>query len=189
MLYPLSYGRVGSCLYTSRQCPRQPIPWIFRLSPLFAFNLYIQDSPALGRWSLCVSPPLGNSHHSVCWVRMAKVRRLFSPFLKGTGPMIRTEQLTPDTMMFHVRGRFNPSIAKELSLSVLHSYHLGYKTFLCNLSLAILLDDAATRQLLLIGEGLRNKGKTWRVIRPPCSLGDQLILRTTLQHLPHESWN
>ena len=103
--------------------------------------------------------------------------------------MIHTEQLTSDTMMFHVRGRFNPQAAKELSLSVLHSYHLGFKTFLCNLSRAILLDEVATSQLALIGEGLRDKGRNWRVIGPASSIGDQLILRTTLQHLPHANWN
>jgi len=103
--------------------------------------------------------------------------------------MIRTEQLTPDTIMFHMRGQFNPQVAKELSLSVYCSYHLGFKTFLCNLSRAILLNEDATIQLALIGEGLRNKGKTWRVIGPPSSIGDQLILRTALQHLPHANWN
>jgi len=103
--------------------------------------------------------------------------------------MIRTEQLTPDTMMFHVRGRFNPQTAKELSMSVFHSYHLGFKTFLFNLSRITLLDERANNQLALIGEGLRNKGKTWRVIGPPSSVGDQLILRTTLQQFPHATWN
>jgi len=103
--------------------------------------------------------------------------------------MIRTEQLTPDTIMFHMRGQFNPQAAKELSLSVFCSYHLGFKTFLCNLSRVTLLDEGATNQLGLIGEGLRNKGKIWRVIGPPSSRGDQLILRTTLQQLPHATWN
>jgi hypothetical protein len=103
--------------------------------------------------------------------------------------MIHTEQLTSDTMMFHVRGQFNPITAKELSLSVFRSYHLGFQTFLCNLSRAILLDESATSQLTLIGEGLRDKGRTWRIIGPLSSIGDQLILRTTLQHLSQEHWN
>ena len=103
--------------------------------------------------------------------------------------MIRTEQLSPDTLMFHVQGQFHTQAAKELSLSVFRSYHLGFKTFLCNLSRAILLDAAATHQLALIGEGLRDKGKTWRVINPPSSVGEQLILRTMLQDLPLETWN
>lgn len=103
--------------------------------------------------------------------------------------MIRTEQLSSDTIMFHVQGQFHTQAVKELSLSVFCSYNLGFKTFLCNLSRAILLDETATHQLSLIGEGLRDQGKTWRVINPPSSVGEQLILRTMLQHLPLETWN
>jgi hypothetical protein len=103
--------------------------------------------------------------------------------------MIRTEQLASDTIMFHVRGQFNPQVAKQLSLTVFRSYHLGFKTFLCNLSLVIALDEDAIYQLTLIGDGLRDKGRHWRVINPPSSSGTQLILRTFLQHLPHENLN
>jgi len=103
--------------------------------------------------------------------------------------IIHTEQLTPDTMLFHVGGQLNLPVAKELSLSVFRSYHLGFQTFLCNLSLAILLDEGATNYLAQIGEGLRDKGRTWRVIGPPSSIGEQLILRTTLQQLPQACWN
>ena len=103
--------------------------------------------------------------------------------------MVRTEQLSPDTIMFHVRGQFNPQVAKELSLSVFRSYQLGFKTFLCNLSLVIALDKDAIYQLSLIGEGLRDKGRNWRVISPPSSSGNQLILRTSLQHLAHANLN
>ena len=103
--------------------------------------------------------------------------------------MTRTEQLSSDTIIFHVQGRLDPQAAKELSLSVFCSYHLGFQTFLCNLSRAILLDKTATHQLSLIGEGLRNNGRTWRVIHPPSSVGEQLILRTILQRLPRETWN
>ena len=103
--------------------------------------------------------------------------------------MIRTEQLALDTMMLHVRGQLNLHTAKGLSLSVFRSYHLGFKTFLCNLSLAIVLDEEAIYQLTLIGEGLRDKGGNWRVISPPSSSGNQLILRTSLQHLTHENLN
>jgi hypothetical protein len=103
--------------------------------------------------------------------------------------MIRTEHLSSDTLMFHVQGPLHSQAAKELSLSVYCSYHLGFKTFLCNLSRAILLDEAVTHQLALIGEGLRDKGRTWRVINPPSSVGDQLIVRTMLQQLSYENWN
>jgi hypothetical protein len=103
--------------------------------------------------------------------------------------MIRTEQLSSDTIMFHVQGVLHAKVAKELSLSVLCSYHLGFRIFLCNLSRAILLDKAATYHLALIGEGLRDKGRTWKIIQPPSSDGDELILRTRLQHLSFENWN
>lgn len=97
--------------------------------------------------------------------------------------MIRTEQLASDTIMFHVQGQFNKQVAKELSLLVFRSYHLGCKTFLCNLSLAKTLDNEAYSQLTVIAEGLRDKGRNWRVISPPSSRGNQLILRTSLQFL------
>lgn len=103
--------------------------------------------------------------------------------------MIRTEQLAPDTIMFHVRGQFNKQVAKELSLSVFRSYHLGFKTFLCNLSLAMVLDKDVHYHLTLIGEGLRERGRNWRVISPPYSNGNQLILRTTLQLLAPANLN
>jgi hypothetical protein len=97
--------------------------------------------------------------------------------------MIRTEQLASDTIMFHVQGQFNKQVAKELSLMVFRSYHLGCKTFLCNLSRAKALDKDAYSQLTVIAEGLRDKGRSWRVISPPSSSGNQLILRTSLQFL------
>lgn len=103
--------------------------------------------------------------------------------------MIRTEQLASDTIMFHVRGQLNTQVAKELSLLVFRSYHLGFKTFLCNLSLAMALDKDAHFRLTLIGEGLRGRGRNWRVIRPPSSSGNQLILRTTLQLLAPANLN
>ncbi|HNP60503.1 MAG TPA: hypothetical protein PKM72_06660 [Nitrospirales bacterium] len=103
--------------------------------------------------------------------------------------MIRTEQLAHDTIMFHVRGQFNKQVAKELSLSVFRSYHLGFKTFLCNLYLVMVFDKDAHYHLTLIGEGLRVKGRNWRVIRPPSSSGNQLILRTNLQLLTPANLN
>lgn len=110
-------------------------------------------------------------------------------FLNDWNRMIRTEQLAPDTIMFHVQGPFNPQVAKELSLSVFRSYNLGFKTFLCNLSLAMAFDKDSYYQLTLIGEGLRDKGRNWRVISPPSSRGNQLILRTSLQLLAPANLN
>ncbi len=103
--------------------------------------------------------------------------------------MIRTEQLASDTIMFHVRGQLNTQVAKELSLLVFRSYHLGCKTFLCNLSLTRVCDTDAYYHLTLIGEGLRDKGRNWRVISPPSSSGNQLILRTSLQFLAPPNLN
>jgi len=103
--------------------------------------------------------------------------------------MIHTERLSPDTIMLHVRGTFHEKTAKELSLMVFQSHRLGFKTFLCNLSQVALIDDQGHRQLALIGEGLHSKGHTWRVIQPTSSSGDQLILRTSLQHITPAMWN
>ncbi len=103
--------------------------------------------------------------------------------------MIRTEQLASDTIMFHVQGQVNKRVAKELGLLVFRSYHLGYKTFLCNLSLAKALDNDAFSLLTMIGEGLRDKGRNWRLISPPSSSGNQLILRTSLQFLAPANLN
>ena len=103
--------------------------------------------------------------------------------------MIQTEQLSSDTIMFHVRGPFPPTAAKELSLTVFRSHRLGFKTFLVNLSQVYFLDTQGTHQLALIGNGLQEKGCSWRVIRPLFSAGKQLILRTSLQEFPQASWN
>ena len=105
------------------------------------------------------------------------------------GLMIQTEQLAPGTIMFHVRGRFDQGTAKELGLLVFRSYRLGCMTFLFNLSQVTFLDQTGNHHLTMIRRGLREKGKSYRVIGPPSSIGDQLIIRTTLQHLPPETWN
>ena len=103
--------------------------------------------------------------------------------------MIQSEQLSPDTIMFHVKGPFYTRVAKELSLSVFRSHRLGFKIFLFNLSYVSLFDDQGSRQLTLIGQGLQEHGCTWKVIQPPFSTGNQLILRTSLQQFPPAMWN
>ena len=103
--------------------------------------------------------------------------------------MIHTEQLSPDTIIFHVRGPFHKRAAKELSLIVFRSHRLGFKTFLFNLSQVSLIDDQGSRHLALIGEGLQEKGRSWRVIQSPSSAGTQLVLRTSLQHITPAMWN
>ena len=103
--------------------------------------------------------------------------------------MIQVEQLAPDTIMFHVRGPFHTRAAKELSLMVFRSHRLGFKTFLFNLGQVSPLDDQGYRQLAIIGQGLQDKGYTWKVIHPPLSSGNQLILRTSLQHFSQAMLN
>jgi hypothetical protein len=103
--------------------------------------------------------------------------------------MIRTEQLSLDTIMFFVEGIFHRKIAKELSLAVFRSHRLGFKTFLFNLSQVSYLEDQGSHDLALIGQGLQEKGCTWRIIQAPLSAEDQLILATSLQHFPPASWN
>jgi hypothetical protein len=103
--------------------------------------------------------------------------------------MIQTEQLSPDTIMFYVEGPFHQQAAKELALVVFRSYRLGFKTFLFNLREASHLPHRRSNQLTLIGQGLEEKGCSWRVIQAPLSEGDQLILRTSLQQFPPASLN
>ncbi len=103
--------------------------------------------------------------------------------------MIETEQLSSDTIMFHVRGPFHQSTAKELGLSVFRSYHLGFKTFLFDLSRVSLIDEQGFRQLALISQGLQDKGRTWRVLHTPPSIEDRLLFGGILEQLPKETWN
>jgi len=103
--------------------------------------------------------------------------------------MIQTEQLSSDTIMFHVLGPFHQSTAKELGLSVFRSYNLGFKTFLFDLSRVSLIDEQGSRQLALIGQGVQDKGGTWRVLHNPLSIEDRLLFRGDLEHLPKETWN
>ena len=103
--------------------------------------------------------------------------------------MIQTEQLSSDTIMFHVRGPFYQSTAKELGLSVFRSYNLGFKTFLFDLSRVSLIDEQGSRQLALIGKGVQDKGGTWRVLRAPPSIESRLLLTGNLDQLPKETWN
>lgn len=98
--------------------------------------------------------------------------------------MIQTEQLSPDTIMFHVRGPFHQSTAKELGLSVFRSHHLGFTTFLFDLSRVLLIDEEGVHSLALIGQGVQAKGGVWRVLRSPLSLEHRQFLNGNLDHLP-----
>lgn len=103
--------------------------------------------------------------------------------------MIRTEQLSPDTIMFYVHGPFHQSTAKELGLSVLRSHHLGFTTFLFDLRGVSLMNEQGSRHLALIGRGVQEKGGTWRALNTPPSVESRLLTSTKLEHLPQETWN
>ena len=111
------------------------------------------------------------------------------PLVNRKGCMVHTEQLAPGTIMFHVRGRFDRGTARELGLLVFRSYRFGFMTYLFNLSRVTFMDKEGSHHLTMIRRGLRENGKNYKVIGPPSSIGDQLILRTVLQHLPPETWN
>lgn len=102
--------------------------------------------------------------------------------------MLHTEQLSPDTLVVHVRGLCSCRVVKELSLLISCSFHLAFRNFLCDMSRAVLLDETAEQQLALIGEGLREKGGTWRVINAPSRTGKQLVFRTTHRHFTFKTW-
>src|SRR5690606_24174528 len=98
-------------------------------------------------------------------------------------PMLHTEQLSPDTLVVHVRGLCSSRAVKDMSLLISCSFHLEFRNFLCDMSRAVLLDETAEQQLALIGEGLREKGGTWRVINAPSRTGKQMTFRTSRQRL------
>ena len=103
--------------------------------------------------------------------------------------MIQTEQLAPKTIIFHIQGPFHTQTAKELGLMVFQSHRMKFKTFVFNFSQGFPLDEQMSHQISIIGQGLHNKGCTWKIIPPPFSSGDQLILRTSLQHMSQAMLN
>jgi anti-anti-sigma regulatory factor len=103
--------------------------------------------------------------------------------------MIQTEQLSPDTIIFHVQGPFHRSTAKELGLSVFRSHHLGFTNFLFDLSRVPLIDEQGSRHLALIGQGLQDKGGTWKILGNPPLLENQLLSHATFENPPRETWN
>ena len=103
--------------------------------------------------------------------------------------MIQTEQLSPDTIIFHVQGPFHQSTAKELGLSVFRSYHMGFTTFFFDLSQVPLIDEQGSRHLALIGQGVQDKGGTWKILGNPPLLENQLLSHATFENPPRETWN
>ena len=103
--------------------------------------------------------------------------------------MIQTEQLSSDTIIFHVQGPFHRNTAKELGMSVFRSHHLGFKNFLFDLSLVPLIDEQGSHHLALIGQGLQDKGRTWKILGNPPLLENQLLSHATFENPPRETWN
>ena len=103
--------------------------------------------------------------------------------------MIQTEQLSPDTIIFHVQGPFHRSTAKELGLWVFRSHRLGFTNFLFDLSRVSLIDEQGSRHLALIGQGLQDKGGTWKILGNPPLLENQLLSHATFKNPPRETWN
>ena len=111
------------------------------------------------------------------------------PISTGGLTMIQTQQLSSDTLLVEMGGRFDSQMAKQLALLVFRSHRLGFTTFLLDLTRVSLMEDTVAHHLVRIGQGLHEKGGTWRVIGNPPSLENRLLLGTNLDQLPKETWN
>ena len=103
--------------------------------------------------------------------------------------MIQTEQISSDTIMFHVQGPFRRSTAKELGLSVFRSHHMGFRTFLFDLSGVSLFDEQGSHHLTLIGQGVEEKGGNWKILGQPPLLENQFLSHEIFENSSKESWN
>jgi len=103
--------------------------------------------------------------------------------------MIQTQQLSSDTLLVEMSGHFHSPMAKQLALLVFRSHRLGFTTFLLDLNRVSLMDDKVARHLVRIGQGLQEKGGTWRVLGNSSLLKNRLLLRANLEQLPKETWN
>lgn len=103
--------------------------------------------------------------------------------------MIQTQQLSSNTLLVEMSGHFHSQIAKELALLVFRSYRLGFRTFLFDLNHVSLMDEKASQDFVRIGEGLKNKGGSCRVLGSPSSLENRFNVGTELEQFPKETWN
>ena len=103
--------------------------------------------------------------------------------------MIQTKKLSSDTLLVEMSGHFDSQIAKQLALLVFRSHRLGFTTFLFDLNRVSLMDDTVAHHLVRIGQGLQEKGGTWRVLGNPSLLENRLLLGTNLEQFPKETWN
>ncbi|MGD9852009.1 MAG: hypothetical protein AB7T38_12135 [Nitrospirales bacterium] len=103
--------------------------------------------------------------------------------------MITTECLADNTLLIHIDGQIDQVLAKEVGLLVFRSFRLGMTTFIMNLKRISYTDEQTIASLALIGNGLHHKGGNWRIVWPPSSTWDRLMLRMTLQQFPPATWN
>ena len=103
--------------------------------------------------------------------------------------MVHTEQLAPDTIIFHVDGIIDKDVARELGFSVFRSYQLGFKTYFLNLCEVSCIQPEASQNLRLIEEGIRGKGGTLKIIAPPSLCLNPEMFKMSLSAVPPQTWN
>jgi len=103
--------------------------------------------------------------------------------------MIETQQLSPDTLLIEIKGHFHSRMAKQLALLVFRSHRLGFSTFLFDLNRISFMDKNVSQHLVCIGQGLQEKGGTWRIIGNLPSPESRFFFETGLDQLPKETWN
>ncbi|MGV7227188.1 MAG: hypothetical protein ACQ9IQ_00880, partial [Nitrospirales bacterium] len=61
--------------------------------------------------------------------------------------------------------------------------------FIFDLSRVPLLDEQGSRNLDLIGQGVQDKGGTWKILGKPPLLENQLLPHANFDNFPQETWN
>lgn len=103
--------------------------------------------------------------------------------------MIHTEQLAPDTIIFHVDGVIDKQVAKELGFSVFRSHQRGFKIYFLNLGEVPCIKPEASHNLRLIEEGIREKGGMLKIIAPPSLCLNPQVFRMDISSIPPPNWN
>lgn len=103
--------------------------------------------------------------------------------------MVSTEYIADNTLLIQVDGQIDRALVNEIGLLVFRSFRMGMRVFMLNMKRISQYDEQTIAGLALIGKGLRRKGGTWRILWPPFSTWDRLLIRYTLQQLPPATWN
>lgn len=103
--------------------------------------------------------------------------------------MVTTEYIADNTLLIQVDGQIDRALVNEIGLLVFRSFRLGMTVFMLNMKGISQPDEPTIAGLALIGKGLRQKGGIWRILWPPSSTWDRLMIRYTLQQLPPATWN